>query len=103
MVNDINLNELVNIARIAGQVIMEIYNKDFKVEYKEDSSPLTEADLKSNEIICNSLRKLYPNIPILSEENKLIEYEVRKSWEYYWCIDPIDGTKEFIKKMVNLL
>ena len=77
---------------------MKIYQKDFQIEYKEDSSPLTEADLKANEIICSSLKKLYPEIPILSEENKTVEFEERKDWKYYWCIDPIDGTKEFIKK-----
>ncbi|MDX9743091.1 MAG: 3'(2'),5'-bisphosphate nucleotidase CysQ, partial [Arcobacteraceae bacterium] len=53
---------------------------------------------KSNEIICQELTTSYPNIPIMSEENQQIKYEIRKNWEYYWCIDPIDGTKEFIKK-----
>jgi len=77
---------------------MKIYAKDFHVEYKEDSSPLTEADLKSNQIICSELLRLYPNIPILSEENKIVDYEIRKKWEYFWCIDPIDGTKEFVNK-----
>jgi len=77
---------------------MKIYKKDFQVEYKDDKSPLTQADKVSNEIICSSLKKLYPNIPILSEENKEVLFEDRKDWEYYWCIDPIDGTKEFIKK-----
>ena len=98
MLKDIKLEKIVTIAKIAGDAIMEIYKKDFAVEYKEDDSPLTEADTKANEIICNTLEKLYPNIPIMSEENKQIEYEARKNWEYYWCIDPIDGTKEFIKK-----
>jgi 3'(2'), 5'-bisphosphate nucleotidase len=98
MLNNINLKDIKNIALEAGEAIMEIYNKDFSVEYKDDKSLLTEADLKSNEIICNALQELYPNIPIMSEENKKIEYVIRKNWEYYWCIDPIDGTKEFIKK-----
>lgn len=77
---------------------MQIYNKEFAVEYKDDNSPLTQADTKSNQIICDALQKLFPNIPIMSEENKQVEYDMRKDWEYYWCIDPIDGTKEFIKK-----
>jgi 3'(2'), 5'-bisphosphate nucleotidase len=77
---------------------MEIYTKDFFIEYKEDNSPLTQADKKANEIICSALGALYPNIPILSEENKIIDYDERKDWEYYWCIDPLDGTKEFIKR-----
>ena len=72
--------------------------KILPVEYKDDKSPLTEADTKSNEIICEALEKAYPEIPLLSEENKEVPYEERKDWEYYWCIDPIDGTKEFIKK-----
>jgi len=98
MIKKIDINEVVKIAKKAGKAIMEIYQKDFQVEYKDDKSPLTEADTKSNEIICNALLELYPHIPIMSEENKVIEYETRKNWEYYWCIDPIDGTKEFIKK-----
>ncbi len=98
MLENIELEKIVDIAKEAGNAIMKIYKKDFKVEYKDDKSPLTQADTKANEIICNALIKLYPNIPIMSEENKQTEYEIRKSWEYYWCIDPIDGTKEFIKK-----
>jgi 3'(2'), 5'-bisphosphate nucleotidase len=98
MLNKINIEDIKNIALDAGAVIMKIYNKDFSIEYKDDKSPLTQADLKSNEIICKALVKLYPNIPIMSEENKQVEYETRKNWDYYWCIDPIDGTKEFIKK-----
>ncbi len=98
MLNKIDLEKIVLIAQDAGDAIMEIYARDFKVEYKDDKSPLTEADLKSNEIICNALLELYPNIPILSEENKAQDYSERKDWEYFWCIDPIDGTKEFVKK-----
>ena len=98
MLKNINIEDIKNIALKAGNAIMEIYVKDFNIDYKDDKSPLTEADLKSNEIICKKLEELYPNIPIMSEENKLIEYGTRKNWEYYWCIDPIDGTKEFIKK-----
>ncbi len=98
MIKDIELEKIVTIAKDAGSAIIEIYNKDFRVEYKDDKSPLTEADLKANEIICKALLELYPNIPIMSEENKQTEYKIRKNWEYYWCIDPIDGTKEFIKK-----
>jgi len=98
MLEKIDLEKIVAIAKEAGDAIMKIYKKDFTIEYKDDKSPLTEADTKSNEIICSALEKLYPNIPIMSEENKQTEYAVRKKWEYYWCIDPIDGTKEFIKK-----
>ena len=96
--NKVKIEDLKNIALKAGEIIMEIYKKDFMVDYKDDKSPLTQADLKSNELICSELNRLYPNIPIMSEENKQISYEIRKDWEYYFCVDPIDGTKEFIKK-----
>lgn len=98
MLNRINVEDIKNTALEAGKAIMEIYSKDFDIEYKDDNSPLTEADLKANEVICTALKELYPTIAIMSEENKQVEYDVRKNWEYYWCIDPIDGTKEFIKK-----
>ena len=98
MLDQININDITNIAKAAGDAIMKIYKKDFHIEFKDDESPLTEADIKSNEIICNALANLYPNIPILSEENKAVSFRDRKKWEYFWLIDPIDGTKEFIKK-----
>ena len=98
MLKKIDLEKVVAIAQEAGDAIMEIYARDFQIDYKDDKSPLTEADTKSNEIICDALEKAYPEIPILSEENKAEDYEVRKHWEYFWLIDPIDGTKEFIKK-----
>jgi len=96
MLDTIELNDIEAIALDAGNTIMEIYNRDFSIGYKEDKSPLTEADLASNEVIVKALAKY--GIPIMSEEGKEILYEERKEWEYYWCIDPIDGTKEFIKK-----
>jgi 3'(2'), 5'-bisphosphate nucleotidase len=98
MLKTININDIEKVAKEAGEAIMKIYIRDFKVDYKDDKSPLTEADTKSNEIICDALDKLYPEIPMLSEENKEVTFKDRKDWEYYWCIDPIDGTKEFIKK-----
>jgi len=98
MLAQIAIEDIKQIALEAGETVMQIYKKDFTVEYKDDKSPLTEADKAANEIICSRLKELYPNIPLMSEENKEIDYETRKNWEYYWCIDPIDGTKEFIKK-----
>lgn len=95
---DVDIDIIKNIALEAGIAILEIYNSDFKVEYKQDQSPLTIADLKANEIICNSLQKYYPKIPIMSEENKQIDFSVRKNWDLYFCVDPIDGTKEFVNK-----
>jgi 3'(2'), 5'-bisphosphate nucleotidase len=75
---------------------MEIYQKDFSIEYKDDKSPLTEADKRSHNTIMKFLEKY--NIPVLSEEGKEIPYEKRKEWDLFWMIDPLDGTKEFIKK-----
>lgn len=95
---DINIKEIVRIAVDAGLEIMKIYSRDFQIENKEDSSPLTEADKAGNTIIVNALASLYPEIPIISEENKLIEYQTRKDWEMCWLVDPLDGTKEFIKR-----
>jgi len=98
LLEKINIIDIKDIALEASKAIMDIYSKDFDVEYKDDKSPLTIADLRANEIICNSLINLYPDIPIMSEENKQIDYDIRKNWDCYWCIDPIDGTKEFIKR-----
>ena len=98
MLDKIDLKDVAAIAKEAGDAIMEIYRRDFTVEYKDDKSPLTEADTHSNEIIVKALQASYPEIPILSEEGKSIDYEERSQWEYFWLIDPIDGTKEFIKK-----
>lgn len=95
---DIEIKYIINIAAKAGNAIMEIYNKGFDITYKKDKSPITEADKRANEIICSNLRKIYPEIPLFSEENNNIPYKIRNQWNYYWLIDPLDGTKEFIKK-----
>ncbi|EJF07451.1 3'(2'),5'-bisphosphate nucleotidase [Thiovulum sp. ES] len=95
---NINIDEVIEIAKKAGQKALEIYNSSFNIEYKGDGSPLTDADLEANKIITSSLKKLYPEIPILSEEGKDIPFEIRKNWELFWLVDPIDGTKEFINK-----
>jgi len=95
---EIDLPKIISITKQAGQAILEIYEKDFSIEYKDDKSPLTEADKKSNEIINKELNKFYPQIVILSEENKEIDYNKRKDWDYFWLVDPLDGTKEFIKR-----
>ena len=95
---ELDINEIIVIAQKAGDVIMEIYAKDFNIEYKDDKSPLTQADQKANDIIVNGLNALSVLFPILSEEGKMISHEERKDWEYFWMVDPLDGTKEFIKK-----
>ncbi len=98
MLNQINIQSIVTIAKEAGKAIMQIYKQDFEVEYKQDSSPLTLADKKANDIIEDGLNQLSVNLPILSEEGNNIPYEDRKHWEYFWLVDPLDGTKEFVKK-----
>ena len=102
MLNQIDVQDIVTIAKEAGDAIMQVYTQDFEVEYKQDSSPLTLADKKANDIIEDGLNQLSVNLPILSEEGKEIPYEDRKHWEYFWLVDPLDGTKEFIKKNVSL-
>ena len=86
----------VNIAEKAGGEILSVYETNFEVEEKLDKTPLTLADKRSNELITNELKKT--GIPILSEEGKNIPYDVRKSWRCFWLVDPLDGTKEFIKR-----
>tara|TARA_B100000161_G_scaffold265145_1_gene240246 strand:- start:1770 stop:2567 length:798 start_codon:yes stop_codon:yes gene_type:complete len=92
-----NLLEIVNISVDAGEVILNYYNENVDVIYKDDESPLTKADLASHKIITDSIKKITPDIPILSEE-EFIDWKIRKKWKKYWLIDPLDGTKEFIKK-----
>ena len=100
MIDSIDINIILGIAVEAGKAILSVYDneEDFEVSTKSDSSPLTKADRIANDIICSELKKQYPTIPILSEEGKSIPYEERKNWELYWCVDPLDGTKEFIKR-----
>lgn len=87
------------ISRKAGAAILAIYTaEDFGVEHKADDSPLTRADLTSHRCITDSLKELTPEIPVLSEESAAIPWSVRQQWQRYWLVDPLDGTKEFIKR-----
>ncbi len=95
---EIDITNVISIAKEAGKEILKIYKKDFSVNYKKEGSPLTEADIASHNLIIKMLKKNYPKIPILSEESKEIEYSERKNWNRFWLIDPLDGTKEFVKK-----
>ncbi|AJP43346.1 3'-5'-bisphosphate nucleotidase [Alteromonas australica] len=88
---------ILGIAKDAGAEIMAIYEKDFAIYEKQDTSPLTEADLAAHNVIVNALESV-SDLPILSEESADIEWDERKSWQSYWLVDPLDGTKEFIKK-----
>jgi 3'(2'), 5'-bisphosphate nucleotidase len=94
-----NIQDIITIAQQAGKAILEIYyTEDFSVEAKDDKSPLTKADKAANEIIVNELQRMYPEIPIISEENKLLPFDERQHWNKCWLVDPLDGTKEFIKR-----
>lgn len=95
------IKELIEIARKAGGEIMDVYSKDFSVETKDENdyeSPLTEADIRANELIISELGKRFPLIPIISEENKIALYSERKSWSKFFLVDPLDGTKEFVNR-----
>jgi 3'(2'), 5'-bisphosphate nucleotidase len=82
----------------AGILVKNVYQNSFDYEIKSDNSPLTEADRLSHKLIVNKLKILTPDIPILSEEDSSISFSKRSMWKKYWLIDPLDGTKEFIKK-----
>lgn len=77
---------------------MSVYESDFAVQHKDDDSPLTQADLASHNTIVNGLAALTPEIPVLSEESAQIPFEERQTWERYWLVDPLDGTREFVKR-----
>jgi 3'(2'), 5'-bisphosphate nucleotidase len=93
---DKNLLLAIKASIDAGNEIMKIYEQDFDIELKSDSSPLTIADKNANEVINKYLQKT--NIPIISEENAQIDYSIRRKWDTCWIVDPLDGTKEFINK-----
>lgn len=86
----------IKTAFLAGEKILKIYESSITVDYKTDGTPLTEADKSSHEIIIQTLKE--SGLPILSEEGKEIPFEERKNWEFYWLVDPLDGTKEFINR-----
>ncbi|MBC75172.1 MAG: 3'(2'),5'-bisphosphate nucleotidase [Halobacteriovoraceae bacterium] len=93
------INELIEISKMAGKAIMEVYKKDdFEKQIKVDQSPVTAADFAANDVIISELKKKFPNIPAFSEESENITYEDRRNWKEYFLIDPLDGTKEFIKR-----
>jgi 3'(2'), 5'-bisphosphate nucleotidase len=86
-------------ANYAGRAVLDVYRQDFEVWYKEDRSPLTTADQLSHDIIGDHLNDpSIKNFPVLSEEGKDIPFERRRTWKYFWLVDPLDGTKDFIKR-----
>ncbi len=95
---DATLESTIRIARSAGEKILEYYESELSVIAKADNTPLTEADLAANQIIIDQLQQITPDIPILTEESCGIPFEERHEWETYWLVDPLDGTREFIKR-----
>ncbi len=100
MISNDLIASVKEISKVAGAAILEIYNKEERIEVtsKDDQSPLTEADLAAHEIIVSALMQLTPDLPILSEESTSISWKVRQTWSKYWLVDPLDGTKEFLKR-----
>jgi 3'(2'), 5'-bisphosphate nucleotidase len=92
------INSIIKLAEEAGEKILGFYHDDIEVTSKGDDSPLTKADLAAHHHIVDGLKSITPDIPIISEESGVPEYDIRKNWGTYWLVDPLDGTKEFIKK-----
>nr|WP_246050157.1 3'(2'),5'-bisphosphate nucleotidase CysQ [Aquibacillus sediminis] len=96
--SNVNFIELLQVSLKAGQEILDVYAQDFDVAFKEDDSPLTEADQRADQAIRTGLQAISADIPILSEEGRDIPYAERQDWDRFWLVDPLDGTKEFVKK-----
>lgn len=94
----IDLEFLGELAHKAGEAILDVYGTEFSVERKQDRSPITLADQRSHDIIVQALQSRYADIPVLSEEGREIPYSTRKHWSCFWLVDPLDGTKEFVKR-----
>jgi 3'(2'), 5'-bisphosphate nucleotidase len=97
MLNQQLIQSIIDISHLAGDKIMDIYQKDFAIYEKSDESPLTEADLAAHNCILDGLSRV-SDLPVLSEESTDISWQERNAWDTYWLVDPLDGTKEFIKK-----
>ena len=93
------LKSIIRILVEAGKAILDVYeSNNFDAEFKLDNSPVTRADRASSKIINEELKGIFPTIPILDEENEIPDYSIRKNWQHYFLVDPLDGTKEFIKQ-----
>ncbi len=92
----IEIKDLILMATKAGEAIMEYYKGDHDIDYKDDSSPVTAADMAAHDIIMRGLKEKYGDIPLISEEGNIPLYNERKDWKQFWLVDPLDGTKEFI-------
>jgi len=89
---------VIALSRQAGAAIMDVYAGGFEVSHKDDASPLTAADLVANRVIVEGLERLTPDLPVLSEESASVAWETRRHWPGYWLVDPLDGTREFVKR-----
>ncbi len=94
----VEISPLLDAVRVAGEAILEVYKTDFEVEYKGDDSPLTAADQAANAVLMDYISRETSDIPVISEENKAAPFVERSQWKRFWLVDPLDGTKEFIKK-----
>jgi 3'(2'), 5'-bisphosphate nucleotidase len=92
------LLEVTALAREAGRAILDVYASSFSVQEKEDRSPLTEADLRSEKLILAGLKRIAPEIPVLSEESGQVPFATRRNWSRLWVVDPLDGTREFVQR-----
>lgn len=92
------LESVLSVAHEAGQVILAVYNSGFTVDRKDDNSPVTAADTAANTVITETLTRLTPEVPIISEEQRLPAWQRRRHWPRYWLLDPLDGTREFIRR-----
>lgn len=93
------IDQILGIIEKAGNALLAVYKKqDLDIEMKADATPVTEADRLSNEMLRKDLKELFPGIPVISEESDIPDYHVRKKWDTFWLVDPLDGTKEFIYK-----
>ncbi len=93
------IEKIVSIAEEAGRAVMEVYlADDYGTTYKSDDSPLTRADTEAHDVILNGLEAIEPAFPVLSEESVSVPYDIRKDWKTFWLVDPLDGTKEFLRR-----
>src|SRR5262245_23797182 len=92
------LPPVLELAHAAGREIMEVYARDFRVDEKADSSPLTDADLRSQKVILAGLARLTPDVPIVAEEAAEVPFAERARWPQHWLVDPLDGTREFVSR-----
>jgi len=90
--------EALSVAHLAGNRILEVYAADYDVSFKQDQTPVTTADLAAHDLIVDHLQKLEPQYPVLSEESECISYKERTRWSTYWLVDPLDGTREFLRR-----